>query len=185
MYFLHGLSFVKLVPTSNLQIIRKGAHLNFAMGATLLRYATGVQTCVSHMFLVQVWHKCRGADQWRTQNIFMGGFHSVAYGIHLFWCALFVTSQFDVMFMFPNQPFGDVCWHNTHIFDIHSPYLVCHCTEYKLLAFQVRISEENTLNATTQQFITAKISGFALKQGNKTHSSMRQRNLRLQNEAAL
>jgi len=27
------------------------------------------------------------------------------------WCALFVTSQFDVMFMFPNQCFGEVCWH--------------------------------------------------------------------------
>jgi len=38
-----------------------------------------------------------------------------------------------------------------------------HCTEYKLSALQVRISEENELNATTQQQITAKISGFALK----------------------
>jgi len=24
------------------------------------------------------------------------------------WCALFVTSQFDVIFMFPNQRFGEV-----------------------------------------------------------------------------
>ena len=55
-----------------------------------------------------------------------------------------------------------------HIFCIHSPYFMCHCTEYKLLALQVRISEENTLNPTTQQFITAKISGCALKQGSKT-----------------
>jgi len=37
-YFLHVLSFVKIVPTSN---IRKGAYLNCAMGATLRRYATG------------------------------------------------------------------------------------------------------------------------------------------------
>ena len=51
---------------------------------------------------------------------------------------------------------------------------MCHCTEYKLLALQVRISEENTLNATTQQFITAKISGCALKQGVKhTHQRVR------------
>jgi len=34
-------------------------------------------------------------------------------------------------------------------------------------------------------FITAKISGCALKQGSKTHSSLRQSNLQLQNEAAL
>jgi len=25
------------------------------------------------------------------------------------WCALFVTSQFDVISMFPNQRFGEVC----------------------------------------------------------------------------
>jgi len=25
------------------------------------------------------------------------------------WGALFVTSQFDVVFMFPNQRFGEVC----------------------------------------------------------------------------
>jgi len=38
----------------------------------------------------------------------------------------------------------------------HSPYSICHCTEYILSALQVRISEENELNATTQQFLTAK-----------------------------
>jgi len=42
---------------------------------------------------------------------------------------------------------------------------------------QVRISEENTLNE--------KISGCALKKGNKARSSLRQSNLQLQNEAAL
>jgi len=54
-----------------------------------------------------------------------------------------------------------------------------------LLALQVTISEEYKLNATTQQFITAKISGCALKQGSKTHSSLHRSNLQLQNEAAL
>jgi len=62
---------------------------------------------------------------------------------------------------------------------------MCHFTEYKLSALQVTISEENTLNATTHQFITAKISGCALKQWSKTHSPMRQSNLQLQNVAAL
>ena len=60
-----------------------------------------------------------------------------------------------------------------------------HLTEYELSALQVRILEENTRNATTQHFITAKISGCALKQGSKTRSSLRQSNLQLQNEAAL
>jgi len=58
-------------------------------------------------------------------------------------------------------------------------------SEYKLSALQVRLSEQNTSNATIQQFITAKRSGCALKQGSKTHSSKRQSNLQLQNEAAL
>jgi len=42
--------------------------------------------------------------------------------------------------------------------------------KYKLSAIQTSISEENTIKATTQQFITAKISGCILKQGSKTHS---------------
>ena len=25
------------------------------------------------------------------------------------WCALFITSQFDVIFMLPNQPFCEIC----------------------------------------------------------------------------
>jgi len=36
-----------------------------------------------------------------------------------------------------------------HVFlNIHSPYSMCHCTEYNLLALQVRLSEENKPNAT-------------------------------------
>jgi len=68
---------------------------------------------------------------------------------------------------------------------MHSPYFMWHCTEYKLTAVQVRRSEGNKFNATTQQFITAKISGWALKKGSETHSPLRQSNLQLQNEAAL
>jgi len=59
-----------------------------------------------------------------------------------------------------------------HIF-LH-PLPLFHCTEYKLLALQVRLSEYNALNATTKQFITAKISGYALKQWVKhTHQCVR------------
>ena len=70
-------------------------------------------------------------------------------------------------------------------FYTHYPYFMWHCTEYKLSALQVRLSVENHHNATTQLFVTAKISGCALNQWSKTHSSMRQCNLQLQNEAAL
>ena len=83
-------------------------------------------------------------NQWRTQKIFMGGVlvqgHMVVICI---WCALFVTSQFDVMSMFPNQRFGEVCWqNNAYFFYTHSPYFMWHCTECKLSALQVRLSEE-------------------------------------------
>ena len=93
-------------------------------------------------------------------------------------------SQFDVTIMFPNLRFGEVYWHNMNILP-HALYFMCHCTEYKLTALQVRISEENTVNATTQLFIIAKISNCAIKQGGKTHYSLNQRNLQLQNTTAV
>ena len=78
--------------------------------------------------------------------------------------------------------FGDII---RIFFYTNSPYFLCHCTEYKLTTLQVSISEENKLNATTQQLITAKISGCCLKQGSKTYSSLRQNNLQLLNDATL
>jgi len=65
------------------------------------------------------------------------------------------------------------------------PPLAHALAEYKLSAIQASISEENTINATTQQFITAEISGCILKQGSKTHSSLRPSNSQLQNDGAL
>ena len=46
--------------------------------------------------------------QWRTQKIFMGG--SVIQWLILvicIWCMLFVTSQFEIILIFPNQRFGE------------------------------------------------------------------------------
>ena len=114
-----------------------------------------------------------------AENFHRGEFIQCHMVFIYFWFALFVTSQFDVIFMLPNQRFGEFCWHNMHI-RLHALPLF-----YKLLALQVRISEENKLNAATKQFITAKISGFVSKQGNKTHSSLIQSNLQMQNETAL
>jgi len=60
---------------------------------------------------------------------------------------------------------------------------MCHCTEDKLLGYQRKI--QPTLNATIQQFVTAKISACALKQGSTTHSSIRRGNLQRKNGATL
>jgi len=73
------------------------------------------------------------------------------------WCAIFVTSKFDVIFMFPNQRFAKFVDIIRIFVYTHSPYFMCHCTENKLSALQLRISEENKLNAATQEFITANV----------------------------
>jgi len=72
------------------------------------------------------------------------------------WCSVFVTSQFDVIFMFPNQRLAKFVDIIRLFFYTPSPYFMCNCTEYKLSAFQVKISEEHKPSAATQEFITAK-----------------------------
>jgi len=47
-------------------------------------------------------------SRWHTQIIFMGGFIQWNMVV-ICLCAVFVTSQFDVIFRFPNQRFGEVC----------------------------------------------------------------------------
>jgi len=42
-------------------------------------------------------------EQWRTQKTFMGGFIQWHMGVICIWCAFFVTSQFDVIFMFSSE----------------------------------------------------------------------------------
>jgi len=48
-----------------------------------------------------------------------GGFIQWHMVVICIWCDLFVTSQFDVIFMFSSE----VCWHNRHFSYTHSPYL--------------------------------------------------------------
>jgi len=43
-----------------------------------------------------------------TEN-FYGGFIQWHRVVICIWCALFVTSQFDVKALFPNERFGEVC----------------------------------------------------------------------------
>jgi len=69
--------------------------------------------------------KWRNFTHWRTQKIFMGGVGSGSYGGHCIWCSLFVTSQFDIISMFPNQRFGEVSWHNNAYFSITTPLISC------------------------------------------------------------
>ena len=60
-------------------------------------------------------------------------------------------------------------------FYIHSPYFMCHCTEYKLSALQVRLSEEKKPNATTQQLNNCKNIRLRVRTGKlNTHHCVRQ-----------
>ena len=96
--------------------------------------------------------------------------------------ALFVTSQYDVMFTFANEGFGKVCWHNMHVIRHALSLLVVlqSVTVMNTSALQVTRPEQNTaLNAKTEQFTTAKCSN-ALKQWSKTHLMLRQGSSQLQ-----
>jgi len=121
----------------------------------------------------QTWGN-RNRQQWRTQKIFMGiSFSGIwwqfVFGVRSL-CSHNLTSYSRFHTNVLAKYIDIICIY----FYTHSPYFMCQCTEYKLSAFQVRISVENKLNATTQQFIPTKISGSSLKQGCKhTHHCVR------------
>jgi len=52
-----------------------------------------------------------------------------------------VTSQFDVMFMFPNQRLAKFVDIIGIFFYTHSLCFMCHCTDYKLVELHVRVLE--------------------------------------------
>jgi len=87
-----------------------------------------------------------------TQKIFMGGFIQWHMVVICIWCVLFVTSQFDVMFMFPSQRFREVVDTTCILFYTHSPYFTCHCTECKL---QYQRSKLDIRGEYTQRYDTA------------------------------
>ena len=103
------------------------------------------------------------------------------------WCALFVTSQFDVIYLcFQSNVLAKVFDKICIFLCIHSPYFICHCAEYKLLAIQVRISEKiySTLRHSSSLLQKYQVAA-RVKTGGKTLSSMRQSNFQPQNETAL
>jgi len=92
------------------------------------------------------------SQQWRAQKIFMGvSFSGIC------WSFVFgvrclrrhnLTSyscfQTNVLAKFVDTNIIYIFFHT------HAPYFMCYWTVYKLSTLQVRISEENTLNPTTQ-----------------------------------
>ena len=97
-------------------------------------------------------------EQWRMMVIVAG-------------YTLFVTSQYDIIFTFANQRSGEVYWHIMHII-LHtlSFLVVVQCVTVMNINYYQRSnlgdrSKTQHSKTTTEQFITAKVSGNALKQG--------------------
>jgi len=124
--------------------------------------------------------------QLRTQKIFMRGvwfrvlWWSFVFGVRCLWrhnLTSFPCFQTHVL-----AKFVDIKCIFLYIYSL-SLYIIA--MTYKISALQVTLSEKNKFKATTQQFISAKISDCALKQGSETHSSQLKSNLRLHNQVAL
>jgi len=120
-------------------------------------------------------------DQWRTQKILMEGLVQGHMVVICIWCSLFVTSQFDVISMFPNQRFGEVSWHDNAHFSTSTPLIACGIAlninyqrsklgyrrkktqrydtavhNCKNIRLGFKIGEWNTFTTTSEQFTTAK-----------------------------
>ena len=135
----------------------------------------GVMFSISNTLMkLTIWASVAYAENFHGGVLVQG--HMV---VNCFWCALFLTSQFDVTSMFPNQRFGEVFWHSMHIFQhpLSLLYMSLHwiwtisapsyatgekqtqrydtavhnCKNNRL---RVKTGEWNTLIATSEQFTT-------------------------------
>jgi len=134
----------------------KNSHSVDTLYCTLTKFWTKPQSCSdgSNLYSVAVAY----AENFHGGVWFMVVWWPFVFGVRCLWLHNFTSLpcfQTNILAKFVDI----ICI----FFYIHSLYFMCHCTEYKLSALQVRLSKKNKLNATTQQFITAKISGCALK----------------------
>ena len=118
---------------------------------------------------------------------FHGGIHSVACGGDLY----LLSAIFDVTIWRHIHVSNPTFWRSlltkSAHFSTQTLLILCIIAlniNYSFSAPSWR-SEEITSNAMIQQFMNAKILGYTLKQLSKTHSSLRQSNSQLQNQAAL
>ena len=74
---------------------------------------------------------------------------------------LFVTSQYDLIFTFPNQRLGEVCWHNMQII-LHALSLLVVVQRVTVMNIKHQRSKLGDRSKTQQlnpKFVTAEISG--------------------------
>ena len=112
----------------------------------------------------------------------------MAYGNHLYlvYALCDVTILRHIHVSKPTAWRSLTCWHMHILIHVLTPLILCvNALNINYQRSKLGYHRKIDLTATTQQFITAKISGCALKQGSKTQSSLRLSNLQRQNEAAL
>ena len=118
-----------LVFANSAILINCGKLSSLALILILIKFGIAEKIQLSKADLMLMLPKCKTSyqnktfKQWRTQKIFMGGFIQWHMVVICFWCTVSVTSQFVVIFMFPNQRFGEIYWHNMHIL-LHVPPLI-------------------------------------------------------------
>jgi len=106
-------------------------------------------------------HRSDSAHPVAYEENFRGGFIQWHMVIICTWCALYVTSQFDVMFMFPNQRFGEQ--HNMHILThaISLFYVLLHSININYQ--RSKLGHQRKIHSTLRHSnSTAKISDWAL-----------------------
>jgi len=70
---------------------------------------TLVYTVQGYLVEIRLCGSRLGSVHWRTQKNLTEVFIQWHIAVICIWYALFATSQFNVIFMFPNQRFGEVC----------------------------------------------------------------------------
>jgi len=119
--------------------------------------------------------------QWRTQKIFMGEVSLVV--IHFY----FVCAVCDVTiwsYIHFSKPTFWWSWLTQYAYSSTRTVLILCVIALNINNQRPKLDYRRKIHLT-QQFTTAKIPGCSLKQGNKTHTSLNQSNLQLQNQAAL
>ena len=136
------------------------------------------------MLFVERYHDRKAVVVWKGKHCKSHCLHAVAYAENFHGGGFGSSFVFSVCCLWRHNLTSFPCFRANILakfvdiicifFYIHSLYFMCHCTEYKLSALQVRLSEKNKLNATTQQFITAKNFRLRVKKGEwNTHHYVR------------
>ena len=94
-------------------VMSRASFLTFFTASQILRIYV-VRWAGCRNFILQLFPSSHATFSGVRRTFSWGGFIQWHMVVICIWCALFFTSKFDVIFLFPNQSFGEVCWHNVY-----------------------------------------------------------------------